>query len=750
MPYAARAAQSCGEGKARNISMTVERQTRNLHCKAQRTLHASWTIPAMLAGAFFLLPASARATAKTPAPNANAGASDADANSNHRAEAYYHFMMGHLYEDSATESGNADLATQAVEQLKLAMDYDPKSPFLQNSLADLYFRMGNVRDAVSTAQRVLQEHPKNLDAHKLLGRVYLRSLGDGSSQPSPDVLKLAIEQFQTIVQLEPNKIENHLMLGQLYGMNHQEAQAQEQLQAAHAIDPNSEDAVLGLARLYGSQGDWQHVIQVLNSVSLDDRTPKISFVLGSAYDQVHDVKNAIAAYQNALDNDPDNLDAQRALAQDLLQTEHTRQALKLFEGISAEDPDDVQSDLRVAELERERGHLNKAQAALLKAEKAEPDSVEVHYNRALLDEAQGHLQSAADGLQKLVAGATHTNNVYTDGEKNNLAIFLDRLANVQREQGKTEAAIASYRQLIALGGDYAEHGYQGEIDADRDAHAWPQALATAQEAVQTFPKSVDMQLTLASELVDTGKSESAIALEKSLLQTIPANADAAQTQAGNNRNRAVLLALVQTYTRLRRWKEAADTLNQAAALSTQPQQKMYIDFLQGALEERQKHFDAAETAFRKAMAIAPDNPMTLNYLGYMMADHDMHLDEALQLIQHAVRLDPQNGAYLDSLGWANLKLGQYALAEENLEKASERMPDDPTVHDHLGELYARTGRLRQAIAQWERSLAEYAHSAPGDAEPGEAGKVEKKLESAKMRLSKLSKVEVRGNAATQK
>ncbi len=723
--------------------MTVHRQNRKSRTKTQPRLHASWTLPAVLASALLVTTAPTLAAAKTPPVQA---ASGADA----RAEAYYHFTLGHLYEDSATESGNADLATQAVEQYKLAMNFDPKAPFLQNSLADLYFRMGNVRDAINTAQMVLQQHPDNLDAHKLLGRVYLRSLGDGSSQPSPEMLKLAIEQFQTIVQLQPDKIENHLMLGQLYGLNHQMDKAQEQLQAAHAIDPNAEDAVLGLARLYGSQGDWQHVIQVLNSVSLDDRTPKISFVLGGAYDQAHDTKNAIAAYQNALDNDPDNLDAQRALAQDLLQTGHTRQALKLFEGISAEDPDDVQSDLRVAELEREQGHLNRAQIALAKAEKNEPDSVEVHYNRALLDEAQGHLQSAADGLQKLVAGATHTNGVYTDGEKNNLGIFLDRLANVQREQGKTADAVATYKKLIALGGDYAEHGYQSEVDAERDVHAWPQALTAAQEGVQAFPQSVDMKLTLASELVDTGKPEQAIELEKSLLQTAPANADADKTRKISGQNRAVLLALVQTYTRLRRWTEATDTLDQAAALSTQPQQKMYIDFLQGALEERQKHYESAETAFRKAMAIAPDNPMTLNYLGYMMADHDMHLDEAQKLIQHAVQLDPQNGAYLDSLGWADLKLGQYALAEENLEKAIERMPDDPTVHDHMGELYARTGRLRQAIAQWERSLAESAHSAPGDAEPGEAGQVEKKLESARVRLSKLSKVDANSHAPAHK
>jgi len=128
--------------------------------------------------------------------------------------------------------------------------------------------------------------------------------------------------------------------------------------------------------------------------------------------------------------------------------------------------------------------------------------------------------------------------------------------------------------------------------------------------------------------------------------------------------------------------------------------------------------------------------MTLNYLGYMLADKGTRLPEALKLIRKAVELDPMNGAYLDSLGWAYLKLGQYELAEENLHQAVQREQSDPTVHDHLAELYEKTGRIRLAAAQWELSLAEYAKSAPADVEPGEVAKVQRKLESARVKLAK--------------
>ncbi len=149
-------------------------------------------------------------------------------------------------------------------------------------------------------------------------------------------------------------------------------------------------------------------------------------------------------------------------------------------------------------------------------------------------------------------------------------------------------------------------------------------------------------------------------------------------------------------------------------------------------------YDEAEVEFRKALAIDPQNPTVLNYLGYMLADRGVRLPEALALIRKAVDLDPQNYAFLDSLGWVYYKSGQYRLAEENLRKANERGNSDPTVHDHLGEVYEKTGNLKMAVAQWERSMTEYASSLPADADPVDVSKVQHKLENARVKLAKVA------------
>jgi Flp pilus assembly protein TadD len=149
-------------------------------------------------------------------------------------------------------------------------------------------------------------------------------------------------------------------------------------------------------------------------------------------------------------------------------------------------------------------------------------------------------------------------------------------------------------------------------------------------------------------------------------------------------------------------------------------------------------YDQAEAQFRKALEIDPQNAAVLNYLGYMLADHDEKLPEALKLIRQAVLLDPQNYAYLDSLGWAYYKTGQYELAEENIRKANERNSGDPTIHDHLGDVYEKTGKLKMAVTQWDRSMKDYANSLPADADPEDVAKVQHKLENARVKLAKLN------------
>jgi len=66
------------------------------------------------------------------------------------------------------------------------------------------------------------------------------------------------------------------------------------------------------------------------------------------------------------------------------------------------------------------------------------------------------------------------------------------------------------------------------------------------------------------------------------------------------------------------------------------------------------------------------------------------------------------------------------------------MQNDPTVLEHMGDLLQKTDRLKLATVYWERALNEFTKSAAADIEPGDVAKVQKKLESARVKLASQS------------
>jgi len=640
-----------------------------------------------------------------------------------KAAAYYHYSLAHMYEELVSIYGRAEYATKAIQEYRAAIENDPDSEYLNAGLAELYAKTGRIAEAVREAQDILKRDPNNLEARKLLGRIYLRSLGDlQSGTQSQEVLKLAIEQFQEIVRLEPKSVDDHLLLGRLYRLDNDLVKAEDEFKAAIQIQPDSEEAITSLAYLYNEEGDAPRAIALLNQVPDGARSGKLYSALGYTYEQQKEYKKAVAAYRKAVELDRDNLDSLRGLAQNLMNDGQHEAALEQYRQIAEADPQDAQSYLRISEIYRRQGKFDQALDMLKKAESLVQDSLEIPFNMALVYDAQGRFEDAATTLQQLMEKTAHPDGNYTTGERNNRSVFLERLGTVYREQGKSQAAVEAYRKMLELGGDSESRGYQQMIDTLREAKQWPQATAVAQESVQKLPNDRGLKLVLAGQLADTGQADQGLAMAKSLIK-------------GTAEDREVYIALAQINSRLKRWNDAEDDINKAAGLASKQEDKDYVQFVLGSIYERQKRFEPAEAAFKKVLANDPRSAITLNYLGYMLADRGTHLDEALGYIKKAVELDPQNGAYLDSLGWAYFKLGNYDLAEENLRKASERIGNDATVQDHLGDVYQKMGRLKQAAAHWQRALEEWAKTVPADVDQDDVAKVQHKLEAARVKLA---------------
>src|SRR5208282_4265992 len=110
-----------------------------------------------------------------------------------------------------------------------------------------------------------------------------------------------------------------------------------------------------------------------------------------------------------------------------------------------------------------------------------------------------------------------------------------------------------------------------------------------------------------------------------------------------------------------------------------------------------------EREFKTLLDKFPNDAAVLNYLGYSLAERGIELPAAEEMIRRAVNLEPDNGAYHDSLGWVYFKERNYPKTLEELTRAVELLPDDPTVWEHMGDYHAQLKEPDKAWDAWMTS-----------------------------------------------
>lgn len=639
-----------------------------------------------------------------------------------RAAAYYHYSMGHLYAELAGAYGNrGDYANRAIEHYKEAIKADPTAGFLSDELSDLYIQSGQLRAAVTESEESLKRNPDDLNARRILGRIYTRLIGDAQqNRINEEMLRKAIEQYTRISEKDPADRDSWLMLGRLQKVAQNSVEAEAAYKKVLELDPENEDAMTGLAMVYSDVGDTDAATELLSKVAEKNPNFRTLTTLASIYEQMRNYSLAADTLKRTLPLAQNNPELKKALAQNLVMADRLDEALEVYTELSQEEPKDTHNYLRISQIYQRKRNFEKAREASRKARELEPNNIEIRYNEVNLLDAEGKVQDAITALRELI-DATEKRN-YNLSEKSSRAVLLERLAILHRSAEQFQEAADTFRRIADLDSDLGARAAAQIIDTYRIGKKFKEAEQEAQAALKQYPDDRILTSVHASLLADLGRSEKAVAEAKKLFD-------------GRN-DREVHLTLAQIYEKAKDYASMAKSIDEAEKLSDSPEEKESVHFMRGAMFEKMKRFDDSEAEFRKALAINPDNAGALNYLGYMLADRNVRLAEAHEMISKALEHDPHNGAYLDSLGWVYYRMGRLEEAEKYLLLAIARVSRDPTVHDHLGDVYAKQGRLKEAIAQWEIAIREWETSSPSETDPAEIAKIQKKLEGAKVRLAR--------------
>ena len=630
--------------------------------------------------------------------------------------------MGHYYAQEFQTSSHAEDANKAIDFLKKAFTLDPNSQQIGDELAEIYYQSQRIREAVTEANAILAKDPDNLPARRLLARIYVRTLGDMSNTSGQrDTITRAVEQYREIIRLDPKDSEAQLWLARLYRLQNEQEKAEAVLRALLAREPANESGVEQLTQLLLDEGKSQEAVTSLQAILQRAPTPRLWELLGDAYNQIHDLPNAEQAYRKASESQPGDLTHHKELAQTLLAEEKFPEALEQYQGLTEMDADDADNYLRLAEIYRQMKQLDKAEQNILLAKQRAPNNLEVIYYEATIYEDQGRIDDSIRVLSDAVT-AVKTESEFAPSRRRTLAILYQQLGQLYREASNYTAAVNTFEEMLRLGTEEDRRARILIVDTYRDARDMPKALDAAHKAVDAYPKDNSIRITQALLLGENAQADQAVSQLRALLNGSPADFE-------------VQLDIAQIYEESKRWADAESAIHAAEKLQRDPQSNEMTGFLMGAIFERQKKFDQAETEFRKVLDLNPRNSSTLNYYGYMLADRGVRLEEATSLIKRALAEDPGSAAYKDSLGWAYYMQDKLPEAEELLRQALQHESHDPTILSHLGDIYAKMGKETLAEAEWQKSVEEWHRALPADFEPEKMVEVEQKISALKHRLA---------------
>jgi tetratricopeptide (TPR) repeat protein len=273
----------------------------------------------------------------------------------------------------------------------------------------------------------------------------------------------------------------------------------------------------------------------------------------------------------------------------------------------------------------------------------------------------------------------------------NRRLFMLNLGFLYLEQRRPDNALDVFLQIRREYPDDSESLVHVQlVSILRGLKRYDESLAAAETGLKALPDNARILGEQAQTLAAAGRSDEAVRLLQDRLT------------ADREDDIPLYLGLAAVHAEDKRWDDALHALE--TARSRHPED-VALMFQHAALLEQAGRYEPAADAFRKLLQADPDNATALNYLGYMLIDYDLDVTKGIGYVQEALALEPKNPAYLDSLGWGYYKRKEYRKALDFLLQAARALPTDPTIMEHLGDVYRALGRPHDARDCYEKALS---------------------------------------------
>ena len=526
----------------------------------------------------------------------------------------------------------------AEQQFSTAIAAAPASVAPREALARLFMVEGKRSDAQNTLEQANRDLPNNPDCLLALSNFYY---------VTGDVDK-ALSEYNALYKARPDDLGVKKKYIELLIQTKHYDQAKKLNNEILAASSGDSDALVFRSEMQISDGDVNDAVQTLQIVVKNAPSDsEAHYVLGVALDKQGFSERAESEWRQALNLNPNYLDAERALADKAM-----------LQGDMSALQDDANQIIRL-----------------------QPYSAEGYALRALSNINLSQFDAADRDVKRAITIAPQNAIGYVE---------LGNLKFVQKQYG--DAAKAYQDALDRNAG--STDALRGLMNAYAQAKQPDKAIAAANTQIAKVPGNSSLYDLLGAGLFHfvNDLNGAQVAFEKAIALD-PHSSDA-----------AIQLCQVQA-----KQGQIDRAINTGEKFLAQNPRQASIYIVLGDLYAAKSDWKSAENAYQNAVAISSLNPVASNDLAGAMVHTGGNLDVALSLAQTARRQLPASAAVADTIGWIYYQKGQFQLAVSSLQEAlnlsaKSEMPDNANIHYHLGMAYLKTHQPALARQNLEQVL----------------------------------------------
>ena len=559
------------------------------------------------------------------------------------------------------------------------------------------------REALTAFQEVVKLDPKDDEAYYQLALLHLR-LG------KPEDVDLAYQALLKVVTLKGSRIDARLQLAQLYLLSGHPEKARLQAEAILAAEPTQPDGHLILGVSLVREGSVEKgIAELRKAIESDPKRRGAYLELARTYAQQHNFPEAEAVLRDLLQIDTQSVETRMALGDVLATAGKESEAAKEYRRGLEVDRNSGPLYFKLAVLSQKQHHLGEAEGFYRQWTEVLPNDAQAHvalaqfyWSTRRLKEAETSYQRARQversshlGHEGLITFYLETNRLKEAGFeidaflKQNPTDIAGRIlqARLTLGQGDTEKALSLLQEIARQAPKLAAvHQYLGIALARQ--HNLPEAISALKEAQKLAPNSSDIRSNLAQVYLAQGSLSLAIKEGETAIEFNPKNVSA-------------LRALADAYLLVGDAKRAQELLREVLAhLPDDP----IVHHRLGVVSLAQHRANDAMAHFEQAFEKNPKLVEAFEQIAAILVSQGKVL-QARERVGRQVAMNPQDPRFLNLLGRVLVQSQNFPEAEAAYKKAMALDGTLLSTYANLGDLYARQGKLEEAIREFETIVA---------------------------------------------